>query len=149
MHGTLRREQVSRAIVNGAELDALVLQHARAGQAEDLESAGVGEDGPVPAHETVQAAVRGHDVRARPEEQVIGVGQQHVGAELAQRARRHRLDGRLCADRHETRRRHVAVRSVQCAGPGTSVAGLYGEQEVRVRLRVRSAHRTSMASPKL
>ena len=46
-------------------------------QAEDLEPAGVGQDRTVPAHERVQPAERRHHVLARPERQVVGVGQHH------------------------------------------------------------------------
>ena len=39
--------------------------------------------GPRPAHEAVQAAVGGHDLGARAEEQVVGVGKHDLGAQLA------------------------------------------------------------------
>ena len=55
------------------------------GEAEELEAAAVGEDRAVPAHEAVQAAERRDDLFARPQGQVIGVGQHHLragGAEL-------------------------------------------------------------------
>ena len=154
-HRERGREHVARAVVHRAELDALVAHHARALEAEHLEPAGVGEDRPVPAHEPVQAAVRGDDVRARAEVQVVGVAEDDLRAELPQLARLHRLDGRLGADRHEAGRLDHAVRRHQTSGAGGSVARLHGELEAlgahggagRRALRLSSRRATSLTAP--
>ena len=64
-----------------AELHAVVGELERVGEAEDLEAAGVGEDGAVPVHERVQAAGVAHDVGAGAQVEVVGVGEQHLRAD--------------------------------------------------------------------
>src|SRR5262249_42236749 len=53
--GHLRGQAALAAVDVGAEGDPVLVQAAQVGQAEDLEAAGVGQDGAVPAHEAVQA----------------------------------------------------------------------------------------------
>ena len=80
------------------------------GEAEQLESAAVGQDRAVPAHEAVQPAQRGDRLFAGPQREMIGVAQDHLrpgGAELFDLQA---LDAGLGADRHEGRHLHVAVR---------------------------------------
>ena len=89
---------------------AFVERHA-IGQAENLKAAAVGEDRPVPAHERVQPAQRRDGLLARPQRQMIRVGQDHLRAGFAQPARVDALDRALRADRHEGGRfdrRHAA-----------------------------------------
>ena len=92
------------------------------GEAEDLEAAAVGEDRAVPAHERVQPAERRDRFLARPQRQVVRVGQDHLRAGLAQAAGVDALDGALRADRHEGRhfdramRRGEACSAAQRAG---------------------------------
>ena len=54
------------------------------GQGEHLEAAGVGEHGPVPAHELVQAAHGLHRLIPGAQVEVVGVGQLHLAADLLQ-----------------------------------------------------------------
>ena len=54
-----------RAVDVRAEDGGLVVILRLGGQAVDLEAAAVGEDGPVPAHEAVQAAQLGDERRRR------------------------------------------------------------------------------------
>ena len=160
-HRQLGREHVAGAVVHGAELDAVVAHDPRALEAEDLEAAGVGEDRPVPPHEPVQAAVRGDDLRAGAEVQVVRVAEDDLGAELPQLARLHGLDRRLGPDGHEAGRLDHAVGRHETTGASGSVARLHGEGEAlgahlgagrgRACLRpvAHAAHSASMASPKL
>ena len=58
--------------------DGFLLGHLDAmGEAEKLEAAAVGEDGPVPAHEAVQAAQGGDHLFARPQGEMVGIAQDH------------------------------------------------------------------------
>ena len=66
-----------------AELDARIRDLAQRREAEDLIAAAVGEDRPVPAHEAVQAAELADELRARPQGQVVGVGEDDLCADLA------------------------------------------------------------------
>ena len=92
------------------------LPHPR--EREDLEPAGVGEYRAVPAHEAVQPAGGGDDLRPGAEEQVVRVAQDDLRAELDEVARPERLDGAEGSDVHEDRRLDDAVRGGQTAKPG-------------------------------
>ena len=107
---------------------------------EDLEAARVGEHGARPADHLVQAAVRGDDLEAGAQPQVIGVAEDDARADGLELARGHRLDGAVGADRHEDGRRDLAVRERERAGAGVAVGG-------RRRGTVGRRHVSSIASP--
>ena len=92
-------------------------------QAENLESAGIGEYRPVPRHELVQAAEVSDQLVARPEIEVVRVGEDERGAHFAQLARLYGLDRRLRADRSENRRGQGAMRCLERTGPRGAVLG--------------------------
>ena len=122
LHRVLRREEVQAAVQVRAELDAFLRHLAQLGQAEDLETARVGQQRPLPAHEAMQAAHAPDEFVPRPQSEVIGVGQNHlrtraVRANLLQRLLRHRLHRRRRPHRHEDRRMHSSVGKVQRASP--------------------------------
>ena len=99
-------------------------------EAHHLEAAGVGEDRMRPVHELVQAAERGDALRAGRQHQMVGVGENDVGAERPDRLGMHRLDRRRRADRHEGGRADVAARRRDLAEPGRAVDGADGEGNV-------------------
>ena len=108
-HARLRREHVVRAVDIALKPRAFLVHRALARQRENLKPARVRQHRPVPIHEAVNPAEFLKHLRTRPQQQMIGIRQQHP------RARRlERLDGlpfhrRLCAHRHEDRRLHLAV----------------------------------------
>ena len=110
-----------RAVEVGAECHALVLDLAQARERHHLEAAGIGKDRQRPVHEAMQAAERGDTLGARPQHQVIGVGEHDVGARRPHLIRIHALHGRLGADRHERRRAHPSVRGRDLAQPRGAV----------------------------
>ena len=116
-----------RAIQVRAEAYAFFFHLAQLAQAEDLETAGVGEQGPVPAHELVQPAQLAHQLVPRPKVQVIGISQNDLRAQVFQDVLRDRFDSSGRADRHECRRFHAAVRGVNAAQAGRTGLGLNGE----------------------
>ena len=128
-----RREHVPAAVVDARELDAVVGEHARVGEAEDLEAARVGQDRPLPAHEAVQPAVRRHDVGTGAKREVIRVGEHELGTQSLERRRRDSLDRALGAHGHEAGREHLAVRRAQSAGAGAAAGRLDGEGEASAR----------------
>ena len=67
-------------------------------------------------HEFMQTAERRDALRRRPQHQVIGVGQDDIGAGRAYIVVMHALDGRLRTYRHEGRRAHDPVRGRNFAG---------------------------------
>ena len=73
-----------RAIQMRAERDAFVGDLAQIAQAEDLKSAGIGENRVRPRHELVQAAHLADQFVPGPEEQVIRVAENDLRAEVFQ-----------------------------------------------------------------
>ena len=108
----------------GLEGDAILVEFAQAGERHHLEAAGIGQDRAGPIHHLVQPAQRRHPLGARAQHQMVGVGEDEFRPGRAHRIGHHRLDGAGGADRHEHRRRHVAMRGVQRAETGLAVGGL-------------------------
>jgi hypothetical protein len=84
VHGFLRTEEHLAAVGRRGEGHARLGDLAPVGQREHLEAAGIGEDRAVPAGEAVQATVRLDDLQAGPQEQVEGVAEDDLRAEVAQ-----------------------------------------------------------------
>ena len=80
LDGALGREQMRCAVDMRLEGHAVLLDAAELRQRHDLIAAGVGEDWPVPAHEAVQPAELGDALGAGPQHEMIGVGEDDVGA---------------------------------------------------------------------
>src|SRR5690242_19002339 len=72
----LGRKEMERAVEWRAELDAFFAELAHLAQAPDLEAAGVGEDGAIPAHEPVQPPKRADGFGTWPQIEVIVVAEQ-------------------------------------------------------------------------
>ena len=105
----------------GIEVYALFLDLAQLRKGKDLESAGVGQDRSVPAHELMQPAHIADQLVARADVEMVGVGKLDLAADLAQIIRGEAaLDRRLRADVHEYRRLHRAVRRGVFAPSGVS-----------------------------
>jgi len=97
------------AVDVGAEPDAVVGNLSQRPHAEGLEPAAVGEYGSVPAHESVQTAQLGHGFHAGSQVQVVGVAQDHLGADTPDFLRRQAFDRGLGSHRHEERRERFPV----------------------------------------
>ena len=89
-------------------------------EAHHLEAAGVGEGRAGPVHEGTQPAGGLHDVGARLQVQVVGVGQDGLGADGGHRLRQHGLDGGLGTDCDEGGSADLAVRGLDHPGPSGS-----------------------------
>src|SRR5438105_2510508 len=99
----------------GSELHPMSLDFANSRQAENLESATVGQDGSRPIDEGVQAAGSTDNVHAGANVEMIGVTQNYLCAHFAQFARVERLDTALRAHGHEDGRIHNAMSCGQTA----------------------------------
>ncbi len=128
-NGPLRAERHGGAVDMGLEGDAAVVDAPQLGQRHDLIAAAVGEDRLVPMHEAVQAAELGDALRAGPEHQMVGIGEQDVGAGSRHVLGEHGLDRGAGADRHEGWRAHDPARRHDGAGPRAAVARLDREGE--------------------
>jgi hypothetical protein len=100
-----------------------LLGHRPVAHREDLVAARVGDDGPPPAHELVKAAELGDQLVPWLDEEVEGVPEHHVVAELGDLARMERLHRCAGGQRHERRRAHRPVRGVDHARSGAPVTG--------------------------
>ena len=116
-----------------AEFDALVGDLPQAAEAENLEPAGVGQNGVRPRHEAVQAAHAADQFMAGANEQVVGIGEQNLDAEFSgEVAFGQALDCGLRPDRHENRRSDGPVRGVEQARPrpGARALGHHFEEDL-------------------
>jgi hypothetical protein len=111
------------------EDDAALVDRAQGRQRQHLIAARIGEDRPIPIHESVQAAEPLDALRPRTQHQVIGVGEHDLGAGGGDRRRRHRLDRRSGDDRHEGGSLYSAVCGVQAPRAGRAVAAAQLEAE--------------------
>ena len=121
LHGALGREDMRRAVDVRLKGDAGVGDLAQLRQAHDLEAARVRDDGALPAHEMVQAAQSGDALRTRPQHQVIGVGEDDVGAGRLELLGVEGLHGGGCPHRHEGRRADWPTRCRDLAQPRAAV----------------------------
>ncbi len=115
------------AIQVRTEDDAFFDDFADTGEAEDLKSAGIGEDGARPGHEAVQSAEGADELVTGAQVEVIGIAEEDLDVEiLGEVALGEALDGGLGADGHEDGRADIAVRGMQYpgAGPGDGALGL-------------------------
>ena len=76
-----------------------------------------------------KGTVRGDNLGAGAEEQVVGVCEHDLGADLAQLTRLHRFHRRLGAHGHETGRLDLAVRRREARDPRSPVTRLHLERE--------------------
>jgi hypothetical protein len=120
-HGAFGAQFQQAAVDVRTEDGGAVVDLEVGGEAEDLVTAAVGEDGPVPAHEAVQAAQLGDQLVARAQGEVVGVAEDDLHAGFFELLRGEALDGRLGADRHEHGRLDGAVRGVHAAPAGAAV----------------------------
>ena len=118
IHGFFWSKKEKRSVQMRPELDSVRLDFANGCEAEDLETAAIGKDGPIPIYEVVEAASSSDDFHARTDVQMIGVAEDDLGAHFAQFARIDGFDAALGADRHEDRGVDRAVRSGQTAEAG-------------------------------
>ena len=119
--GALRGKHVRCSVHMRLEAYALLADLAQLAQRHDLESARVGEDWPVPAHEGVQPAKSGDAFSARAQHQVIGIGEHDISARCLDLLGIQRLYGRSGANRHKRRSADDAARRCNLAEPGRTV----------------------------
>ena len=117
LDGFLRAEKMPGAVQVRLKLHPLPGNLGQRIQAEDLKPAAIGEQGAVPMHERVQPAETPDPFVAGAQVQVIGVGQNDLGAQALQLFRGHRLDCGLGAHGHEGRRLKGAMRRVADSQP--------------------------------
>jgi hypothetical protein len=123
LHAARGRQAMVAAVDMAAEGHAIRVHLPKAREAHHLEPAGIGQDGSVPVHHPVQPAEPRDALGARAQHQVIGIAEHHPRAGGAHGIRRHRLHRARGADRHEHRRRHLAMRRHQRARARGAIGG--------------------------
>ena len=103
LHGFFRSHEDRVAVDRRLEGHAVLGDPSQFAQTEDLETARICQDGPLPAHEVMQAAVQPDDIDTRAQHEVEGVAEDHTGTAVRDLLRRHRLDCAIGSDRHEGR----------------------------------------------
>ena len=101
-------------------MHAVLFDLAEFGQGKDLIAARVGQDGPFPAHETMEAAKVIQHLGAGSNKKVVGVAQNDPGIQcgIDQFGRVGRFHRAPRAHWHETRRFHRGMRQLQPTSAG-------------------------------
>src|SRR4030095_209681 len=126
-HGLTRAEKHRCAVDVILKVHAFLGDLAKAGEGEDLESAGVGEDGAVPSHKSMQPAEVFHHFHAGADEEVIGIAQDDLRSERFELIGRAAFAGGLRADGHEDGCLDRAVARDEASAPGLG-RGVNGEE---------------------
>ena len=119
------------------------------GQAVNLVPAAVGQDGPLPAFEAVQAAEAAQHVQPRPQPEVEGVAEDDLRAHRLERGGQHALHRAVSAHRHEHRRldETVGERQPAAAGPPFAAENIELEHQPDCRSGSGMDRSSSIASP--
>ena len=109
-------------------MDAVVCDFAESVEGEDLEAAGVSEDGARPTDETMQAAHAADGLVAGTQIKMVGVAEDDFDAESFKRVLGDGFDGALRADGHEDRGFDGLVGQEETAA--AAAGGCFGEELV-------------------
>ncbi len=120
---------MARAVDVGLEFRTLLGDAPALGKAEDLIPAAVGQDGPIPPGEPMQATEPSDQFIARTKVEMVGVAENDLGARLLEVLEEHPLHRALGAHGHERRCVHDAVRRLKLAEPGGAVGLLHRESK--------------------
>src|ERR1700693_400297 len=108
-HGAFRGEDVRRAVEVGTERDASFGDFAQLVEAENLEAAGIGENGARPRHEAVQSAEVADGFDSGPQVEMVRVAKKNLDVEFFEDILRDRFYGCGGANGHEDRRFDLAM----------------------------------------
>jgi hypothetical protein len=132
--------------VGGPKGDRPVVQLHQLVQTHQLIAATVGQDGPAPSHEAVQAPQLGDQLHPGPQGQVIEVRQQHLGPRGSHLVGVAGPDAGMGSHRHEGRGLHLSM-----GGPedGPSSSTVPGQNREGGGPSAQIARQPNMQSPKL
>ena len=100
-----------------SEGDAVFAHLRLGGEAEDLETTTVGQQGVWPPHERADAPCLLDEIDTRAEHEMVGIGEDEAIPERFDLGWVERLDGRLSADRHEGRGFDHGIRGDHAPAP--------------------------------
>ena len=127
LHRLLGREDVRGAVEMRAKRDAFFADLAQLAEAEDLESAGVGEHGAIPRHEAVESAKLADVLVSGPQIEMVSVAENDLGAQFFEDVLGNGLHCGDGANGHEDRRFDLAMRGDDASGAGAAIAGFDSE----------------------
>ena len=120
-HGLLRPHEDAPPVDVRGEGDPLLGDLPQAGEGEHLKPTAVGQDRPLPVHESVEPPQVPYHLVSRPEVEVIGIGQFDLTADLRQIMGGDRpLDGPLSPYVHKHRGLRRAMSAGKNAPPGAA-----------------------------
>ncbi len=107
--------------------NAFLVNFTHSFQAQNLKTAGVGQDWAIPFHKMVQAPKIGDQVCTGSQIKMIRVPQDQAGPQIVQISGGQGFDRGLRAHRRKNRRWNIAVGGVDDPGPGLAVF-IFGEK---------------------
>lgn len=113
---------------------AVFFDFAQAAQAKDLKTTGVGENGPLPAHELMQAAQRADPLVSRTKIEVVGIPKDDLRAQFLENVLGNGFDRSGRTAGHESRRFHRTMRGVDPSQTGRAVLSFNGETELHTTM---------------
>jgi len=118
LHRFFGAKKVRGAVEVRAKCHAFFAHLAQLGEAENLKPAGVGQDRPIPGHETVQAAHLPNRLNAWPQIKVVSISQQNLDAKVFQHILGDALHRTQRSHRHEYGGLDLAMRRDELPGAG-------------------------------
>jgi len=106
------------------EGDTVFFYFSQLAETENLEAAGVSEDGARPRHEAVESAKLANLVNAGSQIEMIGIAQQDLYAQFFQQILGDALDAGKRANRHEYGGFNFSVRGDEATGTGGAGGGV-------------------------
>ena len=114
-HRFFRRQEADVPVYRRTKPDPFLADLAQLTQTENLESAGVGENRPIPAHEAMQSTMRCNDVEARSEPKVECIAEHDLCTDGMQRMVDCIASWAGIGHSHELRRKFTVFVWVSCA----------------------------------
>ena len=99
------------------------------GEAKHLETAGIGKNGAIPAHEAMQSAQFSDEFITRSKRKMIGITEQNLRADRAKLFGSQTLDSPLSSHRHENGSVNDTMRCFELTEPGAVVGFSQGKRE--------------------
>ena len=109
LHAAFRAQTNQRIVHVAGEFGIVFAQGAAAGKRKYLIAARIRQHRSRPIHEAVNAPELFEYLEPRPQHQMVGIGEQHLGAALEKILTALRADGRVGSHRHERRGQNFVV----------------------------------------
>ena len=120
----------------------LLAHRTRMRERKNLEPSGVGEHRPLPAHKTMDPAGPPENLCARAQEQMVGVGQEHLRPGVLEALSELGFNGGLGAHRHKERGLYLVMQGAKGRGPRPGMGGT----SVEMKIQAGSSHGANAVS---